>query len=388
MTDSRRLAVVIGFTQTLAWATTYYAPAVLIGPVSASMGVSSTTLLGGYSWSLLIAGLCSPRIGSLIDRAGGRGVLASGAVVMSAGLALMAALPTLPGWYLAWTVIGVGMALGLYDAAFATIGRLLGSQSRPCIVGATLMAGFASTVGWPMGAWLIQLSGWRTALMIYVAIQMLVNLPLILTLIPRAPPLPPPAPGAAVAHAGGFAPGMRLGFWLLAIFFSVRQGISVVVSVHVLTLLHGIGLTAAAAVGVAALIGPSQVGGRVLEWVFARWLNPVTTGWVGAALLPLGVVGLLFGGPAAGFAIAYGMSNGILTISRGTLPLHLFGPAGYATRLGKLALPQLITQAISPTLFAPVIAAYPAEHILTAIGILAFLVWLCLIPLARFRTRA
>jgi MFS family permease len=388
MIDPRRLAVVIGFTQTLAWATTYYVPAVLIGPASASMGVSGTSLLVGYSWSLLVAGLCSPRIGSLIDRAGGRGVLASGAVVMSAGLALMAALPNLIGWYLAWTVIGVGMALGLYDAAFATIGRLLGGQARPCIVGATLMAGFASTVGWPMGAWLIQLFGWRTTLLIYVAILMLVNLPLILTLIPRAPPLPPPALGAANAIGGSLPQGMRLAFWLLLIFFSVRQGISAVVSVHVLALLHGIGLSAAAAVGIAALIGPSQVGGRVLEWVFARWLNPVSTAWVGAALLPLGVVGLLFGGPAAGFAITYGMSNGILTIGRGTLPLHLFGPVGYATRLGKLALPQLVAQAISPTLFAPVIAAYPAERILSAIGILAFLVWLCLIPLARIRTRA
>jgi MFS family permease len=113
MTASRRLALVLGFTQTLAWATTYYLPAVIVRPAAETLHRSTTELLVGYSWSLLVAGLVSPRVGAWIERHGGRGALATGTIVMAAGLLLLAAVPTLLGWYLAWTVIGAGMALGL-----------------------------------------------------------------------------------------------------------------------------------------------------------------------------------------------------------------------------------------------------------------------------------
>jgi MFS family permease len=383
MISARRLSLVLGVTQTLAWATTYYLPAVIVGPAAATLHHSTTELLVGYSWSLLVAGLVSPRVGSWIDRHGGRSALATGTVVMAAGLLVLAAWPTLAGWYLAWTVIGAGMALGLYDAAFATIGRLLGADARPAIVGVTLLAGFASTVGWPTGVALIHRFDWRATAAIYAAVQLAVNLPLILMLIPRATPVEPIHAAAVTSEAKGG--GGLFALILLGTFFSVRAAVSAVVSVHALTLLHGVGLTAVAAVGVAALFGPSQVFGRVLEWLFARWIDPLTGSWMGATLLPLGVALLLLGGPAVGFAIAYGMSNGILTISRGTLPMFLFGPRGYATRLGRLALPQLLAQAVAPTAVAPLVLALPADAIFAGLGTAAFVALLCLLPLKRLQ---
>jgi hypothetical protein len=381
MTSPRRLALVLGFTQTLAWATTYYLPAVIVRPAAETLHHSTTELLVGYSWSLLVAGLVSPRVGAWIERHGGRGALATGTIVMAAGLLILAAVPTLPGWYLAWTVIGAGMALGLYDAAFATIGRLLGLDARPAIVGVTLLAGFASTVGWPTGVALIHQFGWRATVVAYAGVHLAVNLPLLLTLIPRAAPAPP-AP-AITATTKADTSGGLFALLLLGTFFCVRAAISAVVSVHALTLLHGVGLDAVAAVSVAALFGPSQVFGRILEWAFGRWIDPLTGSWMGAALLPLGVAALLLGGPAVGFAVAYGMSNGILTISRGTLPMFLFGARGYATRLGRLALPQLLAQAVAPTAAAPLVATLPAPTIFGGLGIAAVLALLCLLPLKR-----
>ena len=382
MTAPRRLALVLGFTQTLAWATTYYLPAVIVRPAAETLHHSTTELLIGYSWSLLVAGLVSPRVGAWIEHHGGRGALATGTIVMAAGLVLLAAVPTLPGWYLAWTVIGAGMALGLYDAAFATIGRLLGLDARPVIVGVTLLAGFASTIGWPTGVALIHQFGWRATAVIYAGVHLAVNLPLLLTLIPRATPAAP-APAITTTTTKTDTSGGLFALLLLGTFFCVRAAISAVVSVHALTLLHGVGLDAVAAVSVAALFGPSQVFGRILEWAFGRWIDPLTGSWMGAALLPLGVAALLLGGPAVGFAIAYGMSNGILTISRGTLPMFLFGPRGYATRLGRLALPQLLTQAVAPTAAAPLVASLPAPAIFGGLGIAAVLALLCLLPLKR-----
>ena len=382
---NRRLTIVLGVTQTLAWATTFYMPTVLTATVARDLDVSTTVLLGGFSWSLLIAGLASPSVGRWIDRHGGRDVLVASSVVLALGLLVMAAMPTLIGWYLGWSITGIGMALGLYDAAFATIGRLLGLQARPVIVGVTLIAGLASTLGWPMGVALVDALGWRQTLFIYAAINVLIDLPLVLFAVPRAipdhPPLPvaPPHDGRASSRTGGIGVALVL----LSIFFSIRAAISAIFAVHTLTLFQGIGLGAIAAVATASLMGPSQVFGRILEWGFKRWLDPLVASRIGALLLPLGVACLFLGSPAALFMVLYGMSNGILTISRGTLPMHLFGAHGYATRLGLLALPPLICQALAPTLAAPLVADWPAQHIFIAMGVIALLATLCLLPLRR-----
>jgi MFS family permease len=376
----RRLVLVLGTTQTLAWATTYYIPATVMGAAAEGLGTSRTVLLGGFSWSLIVAGLCAPRIGRFIDERGGRPVLAAGAAVTFAGLAMLATAGGLALWYLAWTVLGVGMAMGLYDAAFATIGRLLGRDARPVIIGVTLMGGFASTLGWPVGSWLVAQHGWRAAVWIFAAVQLLAILPLILVFVPPAGVLPP-EPAPPVMAEGGPLPATI--FLLLAVFFTIRAGVSSLVSVHALVLLTGIGLTLGQAVFTASLIGPSQVAARVLDWRLSRWLDPVASTLFGSALLPLGVAALLGGAPALAFAVCYGMSNGILTISRGALPLHLFGPAGYATLLGRLAMPGLIAQAAAPTLLAPLVDAWPADRILGALGVLSLAAMACLLPLRR-----
>lgn len=386
---SRRLALVLGTTQTLAWATTFYMPTVLTAPVARELGVSTTALLGGFSWSLLLAGLASPAVGRWIDRHGGRDVLILSSLVLALGLVVMAGLPNLIGWYLGWTIAGLGMALGLYDAAFATIGRLLGTAARPVIVGVTLIAGLASTLGWPMGVALEDALGWRATLVIYSCINVLINIPMVLAAVPKDIPAlpPPPAPVQATVRSGGRRGGRMAGagaaLVLLSIFFSVRAALSAVFAVHTLTLFQGIGLGTAAAVATASLMGPSQVFGRILEWGFKGWLDPLAASRVGALLLPLGVLGLFLGGPAPLFMILYGMSNGILTISRGTLPMHLFGAHGYATRLGLLALPPLLCQALAPTLSAPLVTLWPATHIFSGMGVIALLAVLCLLPLRR-----
>ena len=381
---THRLTIIIGLTQALAWATSYYITALITSSVAAEFHAAPTVLYGGFSWALLITGLCSPRVGRRIERTGGRGVLAAGALLMGAGLLLMSVCHSVAGWYFAWTVEGVGMALGLYDAAFATLGRLLGTAARPSIVGVTLMAGFASTIGWLVGVPLLDAVGWRALAVIYAGVHMLWNAPLILALVPRAGPAPSAnttdAAAATVRSDDVLPPELRLTFILLAVYFSIRAGINAIITVHVLTLLHGLGLTAAAAVTTAALIGPSQVSARLIDWTIGRRQSPILTGRLGAALLPLGLVGLFAGLPASVFAIGYGLSNGILTISRGLLPLQLFGPAGYATLLGRLALPQMLMQAAAPTLVAPLVAAWPARSVLMlmlGLSAVAFVTLLC-----------
>jgi hypothetical protein len=306
-------------------------------------------------------------------------VLALGKGLLAVGLLAMSAVTSPVGWYVAWTAMGLGMGLGLYDAAFATIGRLFGVNARSIIVGVSLIGGFASSIGWGAGAICVDWLGWRQTLLVYAAINLAINVPLVLLLVPAVRRAATEKPVQAAPRHEPAA--TRRSFVLLSIFFSVRSGILAIVSVHILGLLQGLGLSAAAAVGTAALIGPAQVAARIAEWSVIRWTTPLTISRLGAFLLPLGVGGLLIGGPVWAFAVCYGVSNGVLTISRGVLPLYLFGAEGYAARIGRLALPSLLTQAAAPTLATPLVLAFPAWQVLLWGGVLSFAVALCLVPL-------
>ncbi len=379
----RRLALTLGFTQVLAWGTTYYVPATMVGVAAEELGASRQMLLGGFSWAVLLSGLCAPWIGQFIDRHGGRPVLAAGQVVTAAGLLVLSAAHSVAWWYGAWTILGVGMALALYDTAFSTIGRLLGAEARPAMTGVTLIAGFGGTLGFPMGSWLVAHWGWRAGLVLYAAIAVFVILPLILWRIPRAGPAAPVPVRAAEGEAAPAPARLRRVFLLLATFFTLRQGLNALLNVHLLLLLTGLGLTTAEAVFCAMAIGPAQVGSRIVEWQLGRRLSPLASAWIGAVTLPVGVALVLGGAPALVFAICHGISNGILTITRGVLPMHLFGPRGYGALMGKLSFPSLVAQAATPTLLAPVVEFVPATWIVGGMGVVSALALLCLVPLRR-----
>lgn len=378
--NTRRLTLTLGAVQLLSWATSFYLPAVIGRAVAESFGVSLASVLGAFSWSLLVAAACAPRVGRWIGRRGGRVALATGAGVMALGLVVLAAATGLPGWYAGWTILGIGMAMGLYDAAFATAGVLLGTAVGPVVTGITLIAGFASTVGWPAGVALLQALGWRGVLLAYAALHLGVNLPLVLGLVPRGIRIPH-VPAGIVRGAIGRRRAVMAG--CLAGFFAIRWFITSAIAVHILPLMGGLGLSHGEALGVAMLIGPGQVAGRLLEWGLARRIGPMGRAWFGAMLFPAGALVLLAGGPAgaAGFVLLYGMSNGILTVNRGTLPMVVLGPAGYAAVLGALAVPVLIAQAAAPAVVAPLVAAVPAWGLLLLAGGVAGAAAVLLVPL-------
>ena len=383
MSLHHRLTAILGFGQLLTWAMTYYIPAVTTAPVAAGLGVAPGAVLGGFSVALLATGFASPVACRAIDRFGGRPVLLAGVAGQAAGLLVMAGSGGLLQWYAGWALTGCGMACGLYDAAFATAGRALGAEARPTVTAITLIGGFASTLGWPLGAVLIPVLGWRAMLVLYAVLLVVLVGPLY-ALLPRRPPAMPAAKGA-----GGTVRQGRWMFLCVAAFFTLRGGISTVITVGAPALLQGVGLGAGAAIGLAALIGPSQVAMRLVQVALGRRVGPLAISWVGAAVLPVVTVPLALVEPddralfaaALVFAVGYGLSNGILTIARGLLPLHLFGAEGYATRIGQLALPVILAQAAAPLLSGPAISGWPASWVFAALAGLSGLAALLLLPL-------
>ena len=380
----------MGIGQILAWGSSYYLLAVLAGPIAQATGWSESWIIGALSLGLLTSGLASPRVGHFIERFGGRPVLASSAVLLAIGLLLQALAPNLPVFIVAWFVIGLGMGAGLYDPAFSTLGRLYGEHARSAITQLTLFGGFASTVCWPLSAYFVEHFGWRGASLAYhAAINIGVVLPLYLFGVPREQRRLPPTRAPAHRTTGRRSAEDRYAFVLIAAGLTVASVVMTVISVHILALMQARGLTLAVAVGFGALIGPSQVGARVLEAAFGRRHHPVWSFLVSSALVAIGLCMLL--GPSsvigAGLVI-YGSGSGIRSIVRGTLPLALFGGEGYAVLMGWLAMPSLVAQAASPSIGSLLFEHLGADltiAVLVGAAVLNILIILPLLPVARRR---
>lgn len=348
---------VLGVTQIFAWGSSYYLPAVLAGPIVRDTGWPLPWVVGGLSIGLLVAGAVSPRVGRAIDQHGGRPVLAISAVLFAAGLLGLGLAPNLPVYLFAWIVIGAGMGAGLYDAAFSTLGRYYGEGARGTIASLTLFGGFASTVCWPLSAWLVATIGWRETCLAYAGLHLLLTLPAYLGLLPRASPAPhlARAPSSAVPVAA-VSKSQRSVFLILASVITIASAVTAVISVHLLAVLQARGIELAAAVALGALVGPSQVGARAIEMALGRWYHPVWTMIAAMGLMTAGLALLAADLPIPALALLfYGAGIGIKSIARGTVPLAVFGPESYATVIGRLALPSLLAQALAPFVAAIVI---------------------------------
>lgn len=384
----------LGTAQTLAWASSYYLPAMLATPMARDLGVAPPTVFAAFSGALVVSALLGPYVGELIDRSGGRPVLAGTSIIFAAGLIGLGLAQGPFGLFLAWLVIGVAMGSGLYDAAFSALVAIYGSRSRGAITGITLIAGFASTIGWPLSTFLEVNIGWRGACFTWAALHLTLGLALNLSL----PKMPPAAPATPVAAAASPPPGDAAKpvpgpgdprpwvSFALAFVFAATWFISTAMAAHLPRLLQAGGTTLATAVMVGALVGPAQVAARFLEFGLLRNVHPIVSARIAASLHPAGalVFGLLGAPGAAAFGILHGAGNGILTIAKGTLPLVIFGPGGYGHRQGVLMVPARFAQALAPWLFGVFLDAYGVKALwLSSIMGVAATLMLMVIPLVQ-----
>ena len=343
------IIVALGTTQTLAWASSYYLPAILADPIARDLGVSSNWIFAAFSASLVISAMLGPRIGRQIDLVGGRSVLSLSNLVLAAGLALLGLTYSIPVLLAAWLLLGIGMGAGLYDAAFGALGRIYGDAARRSITGITLIAGFASTVGWPLTAWGLETIGWRNTCFAWAAAHILIGLPINWLMLP-------PVAGAKAAVAAAVKPHIPLDrtMILLAFAFAAAWSVTGAMAAHLPRILEAAGATSLQAVAAGALIGPSQVAARIFEASFLSRYHPLVSGRLACLTHPIGaaIIGLVGGGAASVFAVFHGTGNGILTIARGTMPLAIFGPQNYAYRLGIIGAPARIAQAGAPLAFS------------------------------------
>lgn len=353
------LIIALGVTQVAGYGALYYAFAVLAPGMTASFGWAPEWTYGGFALGLLAGGLAAPFAGRLIDHYGTRWMMSIGSVLASLSLLGLSKADGLLSYYAAMIVLEMVSTLVLYDAAFTALTQAHGTGARRAISKLTLIGGFASTMFWPLTTALLAHADWRVIYQIYALGYLVLTLPLHVFVLPRGrTTVAKPIQSTETQNPDGYLDGVarRRAFILLAIAFSLQGFVVSAMSVHMLTLLQGFGFSAALAVTLGAMVGPSQVTGRLIEMLFGTNVPPVTTAWVSGALMPFAFSLLIIGGSTAAFAglfaIAYGVSMGLSSIVRGTVPLQLFGPAGYGAMLGKLSAPGLAIRAAAPLAFA------------------------------------
>lgn len=363
----------LGIMQIFAWGGSFYLLTIIAGPITNDTGWPLPWIIGSLSAGLLVAGMVSPRVGVAIDKKGGRFVLALSCPLLALGLVVAGFAQSLPVFIAGWLIIGLGMGSGLYDAAFSTLGQIYRTRARTAITALTLWGGFASTVSWPLTAWLVDQVGWRGACFAYAGIQMLLCLPLVLTLIPRPRKTAVASEAIPIASDAPLSKTEHRQFLLLILAFMTAGTTFSILTIHLLVLLQAQGVTLESAVLLGTLIGPAQVAGRIIEMSNRGRHHPLWTLTAAIVLIASGLVMLAAGFAVIGVALVlYGAGNGIFSIARGTVPLALFGPDRYAIVMGRLARPALLAQALAPVLAAWFLIRHSPDAVLTIIGILAF----------------
>jgi len=354
---SRSLVPALSLTLLLSWGSLYYAFAMLAPPLQAELHWSAASAMGAYSTALVVWGLCTYPVGRFIDRYGGRRAMTLGSCLCGVLFVALSRTQSLWGFYLVWAGLGAGMALTLYEPAFAVLVEAWPAAHRRRMGLLTLAGGLASTAFWPLTHVLVAALGWRTTVLVYASLHLFICAPLHWFVLPASRPAgrpvcvvgtpADPAPRSATRLA------MRSpAFWLLAFSFAAFGFVTSAMATHVVPMLESTGLAPAAALSIAALIGPMQVAGRSTDVLLAGRLRPLAMGVVTVALIPAALAAL-WAAPSAFvllyvFAVIYGAGLGLLTIVRATTPVDIFGAASYAAISGALSGPSVLARGAGP----------------------------------------
>ena len=342
----------LGATQIIGYGTLYYCISILVPDIARDLAVSEPWVFGAFSMALLVGAFAAPTSGRLADRWGAGRVMAIGSIGSASTLVLTALAPGAWIFAVALALTQIVSAGVLYSTAFTAIVQAGGRKAQTSIIHLTLIAGFASSLFWPLTTWLHAAMTWREVLILYAVLHVAVCLPVHWALarltsgvVAVSPRVQAPVEDRDTQRNGSLV------FLLMLLGFAIEGYALSAMLVHIVPLTQALGLGAAGLL-VASLFGPAQVASRLINLVFGSGLSQIWLAVIAAVLMPVGIVVLLSTTPsfagAVAFAILMGLGSGLTSIVGGTLPLELFGRHGYGARLGWSTSAKQVTSALAP----------------------------------------
>lgn len=365
MTRSKWLVPSLSLTLIVSWGSLYYAFGVLTRPIQAELEWGASAIVGAYSLALLIAGCGAYPVGKLVDRFGGRRIMTGGSLLAFVLFLCLSQVTTIVGFYLIWAGLGLSMAMALNEPAFAVIVANFPDGYRRRIATLALAGGLSSTTFWPLTDLLVTSFGWRNAALTLGALHLCVCVPLHWFIIPGRVARQPASSLAPAADASRRSTGAlrQPAVWLMMVCFGSFGFVTASMAVYAIAVIESRGIAAAAAVSIAALIGPMQIAGRFVDVLFGSRVRALTLGAVTVCLIPAALISMLVFTPGSPIAIVvfvalYGAGVGLMTIVRGTVPAEMFGRDRYATVNGLLAGPGIAARALGPTVVTAVLGVW------------------------------
>ncbi len=349
----------LGTTQVVGYGTLYYCLSILVPDIARDLAVSEQRVYGMFSVALLIGAFAAPMFGKLADRWGAGTVMAAGSAGSALTLVLAALSSGLASFALALTMMQVISAGVLYSMAFTAIVQVGGRKAQTSIVHLTLIAGFASSLFWPLTTWLRASISWREVLLLYAAMHVLVCLPVHAGIARLTAGAVSAARTALPDEAASSTGNGTLIFLLMLLGFAIEGYALSAMLVHMVPLTQALGLGTAGLL-IASLFGPAQVASRLINLLFGGGLSQTWLAVMAAVLMPIGIVILLSTTPwfagAVIFAVCMGLGSGLTSIVGGTLPLELFGRKGYGSRMGWCTTAKQVTSAVAPVMMSMSVA--------------------------------
>jgi len=357
------ITVVLGITTTISYGVMLYAYTVVAAPMADDLGWSMSTLNGGYSVMLLVAGLLAVPVGIWVDRHGARLLMTIGSIIGVAAVIAWSRVADIRGYYLTCLVIGIASAATFYEPAFTTVTKWFRRNRPKALLLVTIIAGFASTIFLPLTGWLEIQHGWRQALVILAVVLAIGTIPLHAIVLRRRPedfgllPDGDPAPvgasalspdldGATLHHALHDA-----GFWWLGAAFWFANLVSIGLGVHALTVLTSRGEDPQLAAAVVGLIGAAQVVARITVTALGSRISLVGATSAAFAFQAIAALLLLLHDnwlPIVAAILLLGAGRGAITLLRADIVAERYGPAHFGAINGAFALMIVTSAAAAP----------------------------------------
>lgn len=345
----------LALAQLVSWGTLYYSFPLFVGPMLAELHWPVAAANGALTLGLLVTGLAAYPVATVLDRRGGRTLMTLGSIGAGLLLLVWSRLSSLPAFFVLWLALGACMACVLIETIFAIVNQHFGDDVRRGITAVTLVTGFSGTVFVPFIGLLLPSLGWRDALLVLAALNLLVCAPLHWIFAPPFAPAHPHHDAAAHARDGRAVMRERLRdpvFWGLVLWYTSYSLTASSIIFQFVPLLRVQDVPNRDIYLAFALVGPVQVGARILVVTLGRGASTARLGAVTTLLVPLALLVMILAPPVLGtlcvFSALFGAGHGVTTILRGTAPAEWLGRAHYARTMGAIALPMMFAMAIAP----------------------------------------